>query len=132
MAVKCSSGATSTAMKASLVLMLLFGAVVAAQAEANPMTFVNKTCAVIIVNGVVVLPGTTKTLPNVVDRLLNVTVGTVTYSWTVPVGAKEITFTYVNGVLTVIVTAATGILGQLLDIVLRIVVVEITVVLGCL
>ena len=72
MAVKCSSSGGNSAMKASLVLMLLFGSVVAAHAT-HDVEFYNGLCVDIVINGVVVKAGHLVTLKVNVNVQINVT-----------------------------------------------------------
>ena len=56
MAVKCSSSGGNSAMKASLMLMLLFGSVVAAHAT-HPVDFYNDLCVSVYINDIEVKAG---------------------------------------------------------------------------
>jgi hypothetical protein len=137
MAVKRSSGANS-AMKASLVLMLLFGAVVAAHGAIIPkLTIANKACTLVTVNGKRIGPASTAVLNNVIDGVFDLVVFDVAGNvvgkilTTVPGDVTKVDLTYVKGVLSVQVGAVTGLLGGLLATVLGLVLGVVRVVLGC-
>jgi hypothetical protein len=139
MAVKCSSGANS-AMKASLVLMLLFGAVVAA--HGRQVAIDNQTCKLLTVNGVV-LNATLSVLVNVaLDGLLHIGVldsaGNIVKGVVpIPECVDEVTLKYVGGhgilvTVTGVVGSILGLLGNLLNAILGTVLGVVGVALKCL
>ena len=138
MAVKCSSGANS-AMKASLVLMLLFGAVVAA--HGRQVTIDNHTCKLHKINGQVLDVALSVLVQVGLDGLLHLEVldsaghivkGVVP----IPDCVDKVALKYVDGqgilvTVTGVVGSILGLLGNLLNAILGSLLGVVGVVLKC-
>ncbi|KAG0579198.1 hypothetical protein M758_4G081700 [Ceratodon purpureus] len=118
MAAKYSSGSSSGAstMRATLVLMLLLGAVVAA--HARKVSCVNKMDTPITINGVTVAVNATALVDlvaTVTVQVLDTTGALLSGTFLVPADVTQLVVTYVDGYLKVLVGAVGGLLSGLLN-----------------
>ncbi|KAG0592961.1 hypothetical protein KC19_1G293700 [Ceratodon purpureus] len=132
MAAKYSSGGSSGAstMRATLVLMLLLGAVVAAHGRSVSCT--NKCPKPITVNGILVNVDATVVLDlaaTVTVQVTDITGALLSGVYSVPADVTELVVVYVDGYLKVTVGKVLGLLSGLLHTVLGLVIGALQVVL---